>query len=150
MPYKLKQMQKVVGFANSTLTSSATGSLEPGRGLDQGIAAQRALRNDSESLTMLIAPATWPSFVLHHGPDTINLDSQDSSEGQGQAASTHAAAASFHGISREENQRELGFAIAAGDVLAKACKRQWKAMTIAYQQGKLTPVRQGRVLQRGG
>ena len=65
------------------------------------------------------APSTWPSFALREGQSaTISIDSQDSMPTVGFSSVEGIPATAFDNLSPEENQAELAFAIAAGDVPA--------------------------------
>ena len=63
----------------------------------------------------LVPPAVWPSFTLKSCADTLQVASQESGrDGMDDAV----AGPQYDGITAEENERELQFAIAAGDVPA--------------------------------
>ena len=93
-------------------------SLHAGHGDDQG---QEVLPSHAAG-TGVMAPSSWPSYTLRAEPAaTISLESQESDDAQGSGlvAVADVPAAEFS-ISHEENQAELMFAIAAGDVPAEA------------------------------
>ena len=66
------------------------------------------------------APTTWPSLALRDGVGEINLDSQGSTEPVSTSGDRPVEAENIndYGITAEENQAELNFAIAAGDIPA--------------------------------
>ena len=67
----------------------------------------------------VMAPATWPSYCLKPAEETIQVDSQMESQtelNEGMPEGEKPASAFAGYISVEENNRELAFAIAAGDV----------------------------------
>ena len=64
----------------------------------------------------LVPPLVWPSFSLKPCADTLQLESQDSG-GDGECARSSDDTV-HEGITAEENERELQFAIAAMDIPA--------------------------------
>ena len=85
--------------------------------LDQGHGQHRALPDDQVEPDALVPPTVWPSFTLQAGAGTINIETQTDSQNSGvDRPDMSLPAAMFASISEEENQRELAFAIAAGNV----------------------------------
>ena len=85
--------------------------------LDQGQSQPRALLDDRMVPNELVPPTVWPSFTLQASNGTINIETQTDSQNSGlDRPNMSLPAATFTSISEEENQRELAFAIAAGDV----------------------------------
>ena len=81
----------------------------------------------------LSAPSTWPSYALKDGKETINLDSQNLSLSASSHVASDVPAAAFTNITPEENEAELAFAIAAGDIPAEPVG------THGPQEGQLLP-----------
>ena len=77
---------------------------------------QRTRDEKPSDIAGLVAPATWPSYTLQAGGGIINLESQTDSQTSTGAPNFAMPASSFMNISAEENQRELDFAKAAGDI----------------------------------
>ena len=65
----------------------------------------------------LIPPPVWPSFSLKPCTDTLQLESQESGS-YGEGAARRNDDTGYEGITAEENERELQFAVAAMDIPA--------------------------------
>ena len=115
-------------------------------GLDPEEQEQQELRDVLPNAEGLVPPATWPSFVLQAGSGTINLESQTASQASVGGPNFALPASSFTEISAEENQRELDFARAAGDLEehpddqgAENANNQGTSTTMATQEEHDSP-----------
>ena len=82
-------------------------------------AAESDQEKQSSGPTEVMAPTAWPSYSLRPAEETIQVDSQMESQtelNEGMPEEEKPASAFAGYISVEENNMELAFAIAAGDV----------------------------------
>ena len=119
-----------------------TGPADAGEGCGSGHGSSSATPHESATLS---PPAVWPSFTLKPCTDTLQLASQDS----GQNGVEGGMAEPEYAITAEENERELQFAIAAGDVPANATLSTTHgsagSTTSASDSGIVAAVEQGHV-----